>query len=201
MYDPDRSLSVNVSLTCCSLVSSCSPPSNWAIFLPALRLSTVRIPTPSSSVSRTDRTCDWTLWEDPSAREPTMLSISSRNTMEGEHARAWANNWHTERQREMDLSCLKVWGSRAASDKAGRTLRFLIVLYDCCLSDCTNMMIMSHCGISVVINVRLYDSQDAIKTGVREEILSRVLHYQSVIDRFMALDFLAIFVFLLKKCS
>ncbi len=100
VYDPDRSLSVNVSLTCCSLISSCSPPSNWAIFLPALRLSTVRIPTPSSSVSRTDRTCDWTLWEEPSAREPTMLSISSRNTMEGEHARAWANNWHTERQRD-----------------------------------------------------------------------------------------------------
>ncbi len=31
------------------------------------------------------------------------------------------------------------------------------------LSDCTNMMIMSHCGISVVINVRLYDSQDELK--------------------------------------
>ncbi len=31
------------------------------------------------------------------------------------------------------------------------------------LSDCTNMMIMSHCGISVVINVRLYDSQDALR--------------------------------------
>jgi len=27
------------------------------------------------------------------------------------------------------------------------------------------MMIMSHCGISVVINVRLYDSHDALKTG------------------------------------
>ncbi len=27
------------------------------------------------------------------------------------------------------------------------------------------MMIMSHCGISVVINVRLYDSQDELKTG------------------------------------
>uniref|UniRef100_A0A671L1F9 Phospholipase n=1 Tax=Sinocyclocheilus anshuiensis TaxID=1608454 RepID=A0A671L1F9_9TELE len=33
------------------------------------------------------------------------------------------------------------------------------------LSDCTNMMIMSHCGISVVINVRLYDSRDALKMG------------------------------------
>ncbi len=32
------------------------------------------------------------------------------------------------------------------------------------LSDCMNMMIMSHCGISVVINVRLYDSQDELKT-------------------------------------
>ncbi len=29
------------------------------------------------------------------------------------------------------------------------------------LSDSTNIMIMSHYGISVVINVRLYDSQDA----------------------------------------
>ncbi len=33
------------------------------------------------------------------------------------------------------------------------------------LSDCTNMMIMSHYGISVVINVRVYDSQDEFKTG------------------------------------
>ncbi len=31
------------------------------------------------------------------------------------------------------------------------------------------MMIMSHCGISVVINVRLYDSQDELKTGVRKK--------------------------------
>ncbi len=30
-------------------------------------------------------------------------------------------------------------------------------------------MIMSHCGISVVINVRLYDRQDALKTGVRKK--------------------------------
>ncbi len=30
-----------------------------------------------------------------------------------------------------------------------------------------NIMIMSHCGISVVIDVRLYDSQDMLKTGVR----------------------------------
>ncbi len=29
-------------------------------------------------------------------------------------------------------------------------------------------MIMSHYGISVVINVRLYDSQDKLKTGVRK---------------------------------
>ncbi len=37
------------------------------------------------------------------------------------------------------------------------------------LSDCTNMMIMSHYGISVVINVRLYDSQDELKTGARKK--------------------------------
>ncbi len=37
------------------------------------------------------------------------------------------------------------------------------------LSDCTNMMIMSHYGISVFINVRLYDSQDKLKTGVRKK--------------------------------
>ncbi len=30
-------------------------------------------------------------------------------------------------------------------------------------------MIISHCGISVVINVRLYDSQDALKTGARKK--------------------------------
>ncbi len=37
------------------------------------------------------------------------------------------------------------------------------------LSDCKNIMIMSHYGISVVINVRLYDSQDALKTGKRKK--------------------------------
>ncbi len=31
------------------------------------------------------------------------------------------------------------------------------------------MMIMSHCGISVVINVRLYDSKDELKTGARKK--------------------------------
>ncbi len=35
------------------------------------------------------------------------------------------------------------------------------------LSDCTNMM--SHCGISVVINVRLYDSQDVLKMAVHKK--------------------------------
>ncbi len=30
-------------------------------------------------------------------------------------------------------------------------------------------MIMSHCGISVIIHVRLYDRQDELKTGVRKE--------------------------------
>ncbi len=37
------------------------------------------------------------------------------------------------------------------------------------LSDCKNMMIMSHYGFSVVINVRLYDSQDELKTGARKK--------------------------------
>ncbi len=41
------------------------------------------------------------------------------------------------------------------------------------------MMIMSHYGISVIINVRLYDSQDEIKTGARKN-LSRVLHDQPI---------------------
>ncbi len=31
------------------------------------------------------------------------------------------------------------------------------------------MMIMSHCGISVVINVRLYESQDELKMGARKK--------------------------------
>ncbi len=30
-------------------------------------------------------------------------------------------------------------------------------------------MIMSHCGISIVINVRLYDSQEALKMGVHKK--------------------------------
>ncbi len=37
------------------------------------------------------------------------------------------------------------------------------------LSDCTNMMIMSHYGIAVIINVRLYDSQEELKTGARKK--------------------------------
>ncbi len=49
------------------------------------------------------------------------------------------------------------------------TVRFFIVLYDCYFSDCTNMIIMSHCGISVVINVRLYDNQDTLKTCARKK--------------------------------
>ncbi len=32
-----------------------------------------------------------------------------------------------------------------------------------------NKMIMSHCGISVVINVRLYDRQDELKMGSRKK--------------------------------
>ncbi len=31
------------------------------------------------------------------------------------------------------------------------------------------MMIMSHYGIAVIINVRLYDSQDELKTGARKK--------------------------------
>ncbi len=33
-----------------------------------------------------------------------------------------------------------------------------------------NMRVMSHYGISVVINVRLYDSQDELKTGAHKKI-------------------------------
>ncbi len=43
------------------------------------------------------------------------------------------------------------------------TVRFFKSPLGLYLSDCTNMMIMSHYGISVVINVRLYDSQDELK--------------------------------------
>ncbi len=54
--------------------------------------------------------------------------------------------------------------------KAGLTLcDFFKSLLGLCLSDCTNMMIMSHYGISVVINVRLYDSQDELKMGARKK--------------------------------
>ncbi len=53
--------------------------------------------------------------------------------------------------------------------KAGLTLQFLESPLGLYLSDCTNMMFMSHCGISVVINVRLYDTQDEIKMGVRKK--------------------------------
>ncbi len=37
------------------------------------------------------------------------------------------------------------------------------------LSDCMNMMIMSHCGISFVINVRLYNRQGKLKTGAHKK--------------------------------
>ncbi len=33
-----------------------------------------------------------------------------------------------------------------------------------------NMTVMSHCGISVVTNVRLYDRQDELKTCTRKKI-------------------------------
>ncbi len=36
---------------------------------------------------------------------------------------------------------------------------FIIVLYDCCLLDCMNMILR----VSPVINVRLYDRQEASK--------------------------------------
>ncbi len=62
--------------------------------------------------------------------------------------------------------------------RRAHTVRFLIVVCDCCLSDSTNMMIMSHCGISDVINVRLYDSHD--KNRCAQENSSGVLHYQPI---------------------
>lgn len=95
---------VLVSLTWRSLLSSWSPLSNCRILLPPLRLSTLRNPTPSNSVSRTDRTCDCTLWEEePSTREPTILSISSRNTIDGAHARALTNNWQTTKHKQTSV--------------------------------------------------------------------------------------------------
>lgn len=60
------------------------------------------------------------------------------------------------------------------------TVRFLKSPYGLYLSDCTNMMIMSHYGISVVINVRLYDSKDKLKNECAQENLSGVLHYQPI---------------------
>ncbi len=53
--------------------------------------------------------------------------------------------------------------------KAGLTLCDLKSPLGLYLSDCTNMMIMSHYGISVIINLRLYDSQDEIKMGARKK--------------------------------
>ncbi len=44
------------------------------------------------------------------------------------------------------------------------TVRFLKSILGLYLSDCTNMMIMSHCEILVVFNVRLYDRPDELKT-------------------------------------
>ncbi len=38
-----------------------------------------------------------------------------------------------------------------------------------------NMMIMSHYGISVVINVRVYDSQDEFKKGWQNNDLALIL--------------------------
>ncbi len=49
------------------------------------------------------------------------------------------------------------------------TVRFFKSPLGLYLSDCTNMMIMSHYGISDVINVRLYDSQDELKSGARKK--------------------------------
>ncbi len=49
------------------------------------------------------------------------------------------------------------------------TVRFCKSPLGLYLSDCMNMMIMTHCGISVVINVILYDSQDELKTGARKK--------------------------------
>ncbi len=49
------------------------------------------------------------------------------------------------------------------NSKAGLTLCTL------CTCQTMNMMIVSHYGISVVINVRLYDSQDELKMGARKK--------------------------------
>ncbi len=48
--------------------------------------------------------------------------------------------------------------------KRGSHHTILLKSFRIVFSDCTNMMILSHYGISVIINVRLYDSQDKLKT-------------------------------------
>ncbi len=52
---------------------------------------------------------------------------------------------------------------------SGSHCAFFLSPFGLYLSDCTNMMIMSHCGISVVIGVRLYDRQDELITVVRKK--------------------------------
>ncbi len=53
--------------------------------------------------------------------------------------------------------------------KRGSHHTILLNSFRIVLSDCMNMMILSHYGISVVINVRLYDSQDKLKMGARKK--------------------------------
>ncbi len=55
------------------------------------------------------------------------------------------------------------WTDLSLALSRAHTVRFFKSPLGLYLSDCTNMMIMSHYGISVVINVRLYDSQDELK--------------------------------------
>ncbi len=72
--------------------------------------------------------------------------------------------------------CAKIQSIHRVDLSWAHTEQFLIVLHDCCLSDCTNKMIMSHCGILVVI----VDSQDEFKNGCAQENMTRVLHYQPI---------------------
>ncbi len=67
------------------------------------------------------------------------------------------------------VKILKMSASILGHLSRAHTVRFFESPLGLYLSDCTNRMIMSHYGISVVINVRLYDSQDELKTGARKK--------------------------------
>ncbi len=64
------------------------------------------------------------------------------------------------------------------------TVRFFKSPLGLYLSDCTNMMTMSHYGISFVINVRLYDSQDELKMGARKKTCPKFY----IINPYMSID-------------